>query len=113
VFDTTIHGGQVSLAAAGQGEVAQNVTQTIGEPQTIADITTQLRAWGLRKEDVRELEQALTADRDTSGGELVIGERTESWIRRVAACISTGAIRVAENVSVETIVAILTKLVGG
>jgi hypothetical protein len=31
VFNTTIHGGQVSLAAAGHGDVPQNVAQTIGE----------------------------------------------------------------------------------
>lgn len=43
----------------------------------------------------------------------MIGERTESGIGRIATRISTGAITIAENVSVQTIVALLTKLVGG
>lgn len=112
IFNTTIHGGQVSLAAAGQGDVAQNVTQTIGEPIKIADVIKQLREFGLPDDDIRELQEALTADSDT-GGELVIGDQTHSWLGRIAARLGTGAEQLAKGVTVETIVALLTKLVAG
>jgi hypothetical protein len=112
VFNTTIHGGQVSLAAAGQGDVAQSVSQTGEAPRSITDVAGTLREWGLPDEDIRELEEALAADRDAAGGELVVGQQTQNWLGRVATRISAGAVTVAENVTVETIVGLLTKLAG-
>jgi hypothetical protein len=70
VFNTTIHGGQVSLAAAGRGDVTQSVSQTSGEPRSIADVTAKPREWGLPEDSIRELEEALSADSETAGGEL-------------------------------------------
>jgi hypothetical protein len=111
VFNTTIHGGQVSLATAGQGDVTQRVDQSTGEPLTIADVVAQLRDWGLAEDDVRQVETALEADAETAG-QLVIGEETQGWLGRVATQLGTGASKVAEGVTVETIVALLTKLTG-
>jgi hypothetical protein len=59
---------------------------------------------------ISELEAALTADSET-GGELIIGHQTESWLGRIATRLGTGAGQVVEGVTVETIVALLTKLV--
>jgi len=114
IFNTTISGGQVSLAAAGQGDVSQQVTQTIGDPHTIEDITARLRQWGLPDEEIRDLELALSEDRDSAGGEaLVVGDRTQSWIGRLATRVAAGSVKVAENVSVDVIVGLLSKAAGG
>lgn len=114
IFNTTISGGQVSLATAGQGDVSQQVTQTIGDPRTIEDITASLREWGLPGDEIRDLEFALSEDRDSAGGgEVVVGDKTQSWIGRLATRVAAGSVKVAENVSVDVIVALLNKAAGG
>jgi hypothetical protein len=43
VFNTTVHAGQVSVACGAGGDVTENVSQTTGNPRTIADVAATLR----------------------------------------------------------------------
>lgn len=114
IFNQTISGGLVAFANSGYGNVTQEISQRTEEASSWDDVQEYLRAWGLQEADLTALKNALRldgSDADTSQ-ELVVGERTESWIGRVATGIATGTLKLAENIGVQAIVALLTKVFG-
>lgn len=88
-FNTNIYGNQNTV---GQGEtVKQKVTNTADDASTaIGQLQTQ---FGVSQENAAELVEAVQED----GGQ--IGENTKSWFQKVR----SGAVRVAEGVTVESI----------
>lgn len=116
VFHTSITGGAVTIAAAGQGDVSQQVQTQIDTAQTWDDVSGTLREWGLPEEDIVDLGDAIARDREsTDAGTdvVVVGDRTRSWIGGLAGKIATGTVQLAKNVSTDVITALLTKAAGG
>lgn len=115
IFNQTISGGLVAFASAGQGNVTQEVSQLVDGASSWQDVEERLRAWGLPEEDLADLRSSLQLDaRDASTGqELVVGQQTQTWIGRIATRVATGSLKLAENIGVDAIVALVTKAVGG
>jgi AbiTii len=107
IFNTTITGGNVVLAAG--AEVHQDVN--VGEVRAgdAESLVAYLSSQGLADSDVVELHAALEADRKT--GE-TLGARTKAWLGAVTMKIATGAGGIAGQTSAGVIAAAIAKYLG-
>lgn len=116
VFHNNITGGTVTIAAAAQGDVSQQVQTKIDSAETWEDVRGTLREWGLPEDDIADLGSAIARDRQTTGSStdlVVVGDRTRSWIGNFAGKVAGGTVQLAKNVSTDVITALLTKAAGG
>ncbi len=107
IFHNTIHGSHNVIAAAGH-----NARITVSHPRidkAWPGLQQRLVQLGVPREEVESLEAALHLDGDPSGE---LGPATQSWVGRLTARVSSGAVALADGVAVEMVVRELLKVFG-
>jgi hypothetical protein len=107
VQNVLVYGGQNTIAA---GQVTQQVQQ-ITTGSTWDEMRRALEEIGVPADDIAQLRVALECDGEaTVAGEL--GPAAQGWIGRIASRVATGALHLAQGVTVEVLTQVVLRTLG-
>jgi hypothetical protein len=109
VFHTNIYGGVGNLAAGSEGVTQQSAT--VVRHGDFASLQAYLAELGIADPEIHELREALQADEPDRGAK-EIGPRAGTWVGRMIARASAGALKVGTSVASNVLTKAISQYLG-